>query len=84
MKGTVGIRTLPDAEVNATVGDVFSHLKAGFMLCLEAQNGTWALSSDFLYMKLSRDAEPTKAIASGNLTASETAWELNGLRQIHS
>jgi hypothetical protein len=82
MKGTVGIGSLPDVDVNANVGDIFSHLKAGFMLYAEAQNGTWALSSDFLYMKLSQDAEPTKLINSGNVTVSETAWELAGLRTL--
>jgi hypothetical protein len=82
MKGTVGIGSLPDAEVNANIGDIFTHLKSGFMLYAEAQNGTWALSSDLLYMKLSQDAEPGKAINSGNVTLSETAWELAGLRTI--
>ena len=82
MKGTVGIGTLPEVDVNASAGDIFSHLKGGFMLYAEAQNGTWALSSDLLYMKVSQDAEPGRAINSGNVTVSETAWELAGLRTI--
>jgi hypothetical protein len=79
MKETVGVGPLPDAEVNVNIGDVFSHLKSGFMLYAEAQIGTWALSWDLLYMKLSQDAEPSKVVNSGNVAMSETAWELAGL-----
>jgi hypothetical protein len=82
MKGTLGIGTLPDAEVDAGVGDIFNRLQAGFMLYAEAQNGTWAFSSDLLYMKLKQDAVPSKTINSGSVTVSETAWELAGLYKI--
>ena len=81
MKGTVGVGTLPDVEVDANVNDIFSRLQSGFMLYAEAQNGTWALSSDFLYMKLKQDVVPTTLIESGSLCVSETAWELAGLRK---
>jgi hypothetical protein len=81
MKGTVGIGTLPDGEVDAGINDIFSRLQSGFMLYAEAQNGTWAVSSDFLYMKLKQDAEPSRAIHSGSVSVSESAWELAGLRK---
>jgi hypothetical protein len=81
MNGTVGVGSLPDGEVDASTGDIFSHLQFGFMLYAEAQNGTWALSSDFIYMKLNQDFTPTTLVKSGSVTMSETAWELAGLRR---
>jgi len=81
MKGTVGVGDLPDGKVDASIGDIFEKLQAGFMLYAEAENGTWALSSDFLYMNLKQDATPTKIINSGSVSVSETAWELAGLRK---
>lgn len=83
MKGTIGVGTLPDGEVDAAVGDIFDRLQAGFMLYAEAHNGSWAFSSDLLYMKLKQDAVPDKAIKSGSVTVSETAWELAGLHTIY-
>ncbi len=82
MKGTLGIGTLPDGQVDAAVGDIFNRLQAGFMLYAEAHNGTWAFSSDLLFMKLKQDAVPSKTINSGSVTVSETAWELAGLHTI--
>jgi len=81
MKGTVGVGTLSDVDVDASVNDIFSRLQSGFMLYAEAQNGTWALSSDFLYMKLKQDVVPTTVVNGGSLNVSETAWELAGLRR---
>jgi hypothetical protein len=82
MKGTIGLGELPDGEVDASIGGIFDHLQSGFMLYAEAQNGTWALSSDLLYMKLKQDVVPTKAISSGSASVAETAWELAGLWKI--
>ncbi len=82
MSGTIGIGTLPDADFKLGTSDIFSRLQSGFMLSVEAQNGTWAVSSDVLYMKLKQDVEPTKVINSGSATMSETAWELAGLHTL--
>jgi hypothetical protein len=82
MKGVLGVGTLPDGEVDAAVGDIFDRLQSGFMLYAEADNGTWAFSSDLLYMKLKQDAEPSTAISSGSASVAETAWELAGLHTI--
>jgi hypothetical protein len=81
MTGTTGVGSLPDADVNAGAGDIFERLQSGFMLYAEAQNGTWAVSSDVLYMKLKQDAEPSKAIESGSVSVAESAWELAGMRK---
>ena len=82
MDGTAGIGTLPDADFRLGTRDIFSKLQSGFMLNVEAQNGTWGVSSDVLYMKLKQDVEPTKIIKSGSATMSETAWELAGLHTL--
>jgi hypothetical protein len=81
MKGTVGIGTLPDGEVDAGIKDIFGRLQSGFMLYAEAQDGTWAFSSDLLYMKLKQDATPTKVINTGSVSVTESVWELAGLHR---
>src|SRR5262245_24323145 len=55
MNGTTGIGTLPDVPVDESASDIFSHLQAGAMLYAEARKGSWAFSSDFVYMKLGDD-----------------------------
>jgi hypothetical protein len=82
MNGTVGLGVLPEAEVDASIADIFDRLQSGFMLYAEAQNGTWAVSSDFLFMSLKQDAVPTRLIQSGSVSLDETAWELAGLRKL--
>ena len=59
-------------------------LQSGFMFYAEAQNGTWAFSSDLLYMKLKQDVVPTAVISSGSVTMSETSWELAGDAEVPS
>jgi hypothetical protein len=84
LKGTTGVGTLPDAEVDADAGKVFSHLKLGAMLFIEVVNDRWALSSDILYMKLAQDAKSGTLINSGKITVKQFAWELSGLRKLMS
>jgi hypothetical protein len=82
MNGTTGLGDLPDVDVDASVEDIFGALESGFMLYAEAQNGTWALSSDFLFMGLEQDAVASSLIQSGSVSVKEAAWELAGLRRI--
>jgi hypothetical protein len=82
MSGTMGIRNLPEAEVEANPGDIFSKLRFGGMLYLEAHNDDWAITSDLLYMNLKQDVTPGILISSGNLNAQQWAWELAGLYRI--
>ncbi|MGZ5190570.1 MAG: hypothetical protein ACXWCZ_06085, partial [Flavisolibacter sp.] len=82
LKGTTGVGTLPDAQVDADAGDIFSHLKMGAMLFFEMGNNKWAFSSDILYMNLDQEAEPGKMINSGNINLKQFAWELSGLRKL--
>jgi len=82
MSGTAGVATLPDADIDADAGDVFSKLRMGAMLYFEAAKDRWAFSSDILYMKLGQDATPGKLINSGEVTVKQFAWELAGLRRL--
>jgi len=82
MKGTVGVGNLPDAEVNADAGDIFSNLQIGAMLYFEAHNDHWAITSDLLYMDLKQDIEGKRQIIKGEADAKQFAWELVGLRKI--
>ncbi|TYA54734.1 hypothetical protein [Formosa maritima] len=83
MKGDTQIReNLPSLGVDADIENIFSHLKMGAMLYLEAKNENWAITSDFVYMKLGEDVSPTNLVESGELEVKETLWELDGYRRI--
>jgi hypothetical protein len=82
MKGNVGIGILPDATLEASASDIFSNLKMGFMLNAEASNGTWTIGSDFLYMRLGQDVEPSVLIENGEVRAKQLGWEIFGLYRV--
>ncbi len=82
MKGTVGVGNLPNSDVNESPSDVFSHIQLGAMLYAEAHNGTWAITSDLLYMKLAESAEPTQLISYGRVTLKQLGWELAALYRL--
>ena len=82
MDGKVGLGSQPDVSVNANPSDIFNHLQMGAMLNMEASHNKWAISSDFIYMKLSQDVEPSKAISSGEVEMKQYAWELAGLYKV--
>jgi hypothetical protein len=58
MSGDVTVADLPPVEIDADAGNIFSHLKMGTMLYLEATNDDWAITSDLLYMKLGQGVVP--------------------------
>ncbi len=82
LNGTVGLSDLPDADVKANPGDVFSHLKIGAMLYFEAYNDKWAFSSDVLYMNLKKNVEGNKLVNYGEATSKQLAWEVAGMRKV--
>ena len=82
MKGETTVRNLPEAEVDAGVGDILGHLKIGAMLYLEATNDDWSISTDLIYMNLGQDVKPGVIISSGDLTMKQLAWELAGFKRI--
>lgn len=83
MHGTVGVGTLPEAEVDEDPGDIFSNLQIGAMLYGELYKGPWAISSDFTYMKLKGDIVGKNGILSGEATMEQLAWELAVLRKLN-
>lgn len=83
MKGDTQIgENLPALGVDADTDNIFSHLKMGAMLYMEAKNDNWAITSDFVYMKLGEDVTPTTLVQSGEIEVKETIWELDGYRRI--
>ena len=82
MAGNIGLRNLPEVDVDANPGDIFSKLSFGGMLYLEAHNDDWAITSDLLYMDLKQDVTPGTLISSGNINAHQWAWEFAGLYRI--
>jgi hypothetical protein len=82
MHGTVGLSTLPDAEVDEDPGDIFSHVKIAGMLYTELYKGPWAITSDFTYMKLVEDIAVKNGILTGEATKKQLGWEVAVLRKI--
>ena len=79
MKGTTGVGDLT-VDVDASPGDIFSHLQFGAMLVMEAARGPWAVAIDGIYMNLNQSG------ASGQLSADvgmkQGALELTGFRRV--
>jgi len=83
MNGTIGLGNLPDAEVDASPGDIFSNLKMGIMANFEASNVKWTIGSDLIYMSLGQDVNPGILIESGEIRAKQLGWELYGLYRLN-
>ena len=82
MKGTVGAGTLPDADLDASVSDVFSHFRFGTMAYFELSKDRWAFSTDINYMHLGEDVKPGTIINSGEVSVKQFALELAALRKL--
>jgi hypothetical protein len=82
MVGSVGIANLPNVELDATAGDIFSNLKGAFMLYTEANNGQWAITADFVYMKLQQDVKPGNLITGGDVTFTESIFAMEGFYRL--
>lgn len=79
--GETGIGELL-VPIDASAGDVFSHLKIGGMFYFEAQTSKWALTSDIVFMNLNEDITPNKLIESGEVTGKQFIWEAAALYRL--
>jgi len=84
MKGDIGIGNEITAPVDATPGDIFSKLKFGGMLYLEAHNSKWAVTSDLIFMNLNQEVSHGKVWNSGSVGAKELVWEPAGFYRLAS
>lgn len=82
MKGDIGIGNSITAPMDATPGDIFSKLKMGGMLYLEAHNAKWAVTSDLIFMNLSQDITTGKVWYSGTVGAKQLVWEPAGFYRL--
>lgn len=82
MSGETAIGELPSVSVDADVSDIFGSLEMGAMFYLETTNDNWAITSDFIYMKLGQDLEPRTIVTGGGLEMKQYAWEIAGLKRI--
>lgn len=82
MNGNVGVGNLPEADLNASVSDIFSKLKFGAMLNVEASNPSWTIGIDFLYMNLQQDLKASNLIESGKVNAKQMGLEVYGMRRL--
>ena len=82
MKGDIGIGNEITAPVDATPGDIFSKLKMGGMLYLEAHNNKWAVTSDLIFMNLKQDIDPGEFWDNGTAGAKQLVWEPAGFYRL--
>lgn len=82
MKGDVAVRNLPAASIDANMGEIFNKLQLGLMLNIEAGNDKWTITSDVIYMDLTQDINEGDVINSGEIGATQIAWELAGMRKV--
>ena len=87
MRGTTGIDTLL-TDVDATPSDIFDKLQFGAMLQFEANNGTWGIGFDGIYMDLEQTGKPAGGILQDRLAwtvrMQQGAAELTGFRRLGS
>jgi hypothetical protein len=84
LKGETAVRNLPDIQLDAKPGDIFSHLQIGFMMNMEAQTAKWAITSDLFFANLEQDITAGTVIISGKSTARQIGWETSGLYRFAS
>jgi len=84
MKGDIGVGNEVTAPVDAAPGDIFSKLKMGGMLYLEAHNNKWAVTSDLIFMHLKQDIAPGKFWDYGTAGAKQLVWEPAGFYRLAS
>ena len=82
MDGEAGIGNQITAPIDANPGDIFSKLKMAAMLYFEAKTERWAITTDFVYMRLNQDLTPGTLVQSGTLEAKQLIWEAAGLYRI--
>ncbi|HWS00756.1 MAG TPA: hypothetical protein VN249_09090 [Prolixibacteraceae bacterium] len=80
--GETGIGNTVTVPIDANPGDIFSKLKMGGMLYLEAKTGKWAITSDLVFMNLNEEITPGTIITSGEVTGKQLIWELAGLYRV--
>lgn len=56
INGDIGIRNLPSANLDLSIGDVLSHFDGAIMGAFSATNGNWTLLADIVWAQLSADA----------------------------
>lgn len=82
MKGETTVANLPEVEVDADESAILGNLEFGAMFYLETTNDDWAISSDFIYMKLNQQLKATNVITSGAITMEQMAWQVDGLKHL--
>lgn len=78
MSGTVGVAG-KEIALDASPSDIFGNLKFGMMGYAEANNGTWGVGFDFLYMDLEAEGEGLLPVTVG---AKQVMGEADLLRRL--
>ena len=77
MSGTTGIAG-QEATIDASAGDIFSHLQFGAMAAVVARKGDWGFGGDFIWMALGATADTPPA----NVDANQGAFAFYGMRRL--
>ena len=78
MSGTINVAG-HDIPLDVSPSDVLGNLKFGIMGYAEANNGTWGVGLDFLYMNLEAEGEGTLPVTVG---AKQVMGEIDVLRRL--
>ena len=82
MNGETGFGNSFTVPVEANPGDIFNKLQMAAMLYAEARTDKWAITTDWVYMKLNQELTPGKLLNSGTVHAKQSIWEVAGLYRI--
>ena len=82
MSGKIGLGELDDVSFNAGPSEIFSNLKMGAMLYLEATHGKWNINTDLLYMNIAEGVDPRAYVVNGEVSAKQLGWETAGLYSV--
>jgi hypothetical protein len=82
MDGETGIGKNLILPIDANPGDIFSKLKFGGFLYLEAKTNKWAITSDLVFMNLKQEVTEGIIIHSGTVNAKQLVWEAAGFYRI--
>jgi hypothetical protein len=82
MKGTTELGNMAGygpVNVDASAGDIFSHLQGGAMMYVQARKGDWAFALDGIYMNLKQDITPPPLFPDGGTIAGSVSMKQGAL-----
>jgi hypothetical protein len=76
--GSIGQFGFPPVDVDASVGDILENFDIGLMGAGEARNGQWGIAMDFMYVRLSADADTPFGVLADHIDVTSTTFTAFG------